>query len=165
MSDPAEAEVDRGQRVAERVDRPVAHPDDLVVAIRTRVTVAAIRSTPFWLDVDHDFNVERAGREVLAGEDLVHLGGVDLAAFAVGVALDDLAELDLQPTRQVELVLGLHDVGDAALAGLRVHPDHGLVGAADVLRIDRQVRDLPPHLADRLTGPPGLRSPNRRSPS
>ena len=41
------------------------------------------------------------------------------------------------------LVLGLHDVGHAALAGLAVHPDHGLVGATDVLRVDRQVRHLP----------------------
>src|SRR6185437_12286667 len=48
---------------------------------------------------------------------------------------------------------GLHDVGDPALAGLRVHPDHGLVRATDVLRVDRQVRhgpqDLVRGLADR----------------
>ena len=44
---------------------------------------------------------------------------------------------------QVEAVLGLHDVGDAALAALAVDPDDGLVGAADVLGVDGQVRDLP----------------------
>ena len=38
---------------------------------------------------------------------------------------------------QVEAVLLLHDVGDAALARLAVDPDDGLVGAADVLRVDR----------------------------
>ena len=68
--------------------------------------------------------------------------------------LDRLGELDLQPPRQVEVVLGLHDVGDAALAGLRVHPDHGLVGPPDVVRVDRQVGGLPgdlPH-ADALSG-------------
>src|SRR5690606_27495858 len=35
------------------------------------------------------------------------------------------------------------DVRDAALAGLAVDPDDGLVGAADVLGVDGQVRDLP----------------------
>ena len=54
-----------------------------------------------------------------------------------------LRELDLQPPRQVEAVLGLHDVGDAALARLAVDPDDRLVRAADVLRVDRQVRHLP----------------------
>ena len=63
-----------------------------------------------------------------------------LAALAVGDLLDRLGELDLQPPRQHQAVVGLHDVGDAALAGLRVDPDDGLVGAADVLRVDRQVR-------------------------
>ena len=53
--------------------------------------------------------------------------------------LDDAGELDLQPARQVELVLGLHDVRDAALAGLAVDPDDRLVGPADVLGVDRQV--------------------------
>src|SRR5690606_7205284 len=38
--------------------------------------------------------------------------------------------------------------GDAALAGLRVHPDHGLVGAADVLRVDRQIGNLPHDVID-----------------
>ena len=44
---------------------------------------------------------------------------------------------------QVEAVLGLHHVGDAALAALAVHPHDRLVGAADVLRVDGQVRHLP----------------------
>ena len=42
-------------------------------------------------------------------------------------------ELDLESAGQIEAVLGLHDVGDAALAGLAVDADDGLVGAADVL--------------------------------
>ena len=61
----------------------------------------------------------------------------------VDAALDDAGELDLEPARQVQLVLGLHDVGDAALAGLAVDPDDGLVAAAEVVRVDRQVRDAP----------------------
>src|SRR3712207_7218331 len=79
------------------------------------------------------------------------LGG-HLAALVVGVPLDDGAELDLQPAGQVEVVLGLHDVGDAALAGLAVDPDDGLVAAADVLGVDRQVRHGPRHLVDGLPG-------------
>src|ERR1700692_3263394 len=45
--------------------------------------------------------------------------------------------------RQVEGVAGLHHVGDAALARLAVDPDDGLVGAADVVRVDGQVRQVP----------------------
>src|SRR4029078_1500697 len=91
-----------------------------------------------------------AGREVLGRENVPHLLRADLAALVVGVLLDHPAELDLQPARQGEAVLGLHYVRDAALAGLRVDPDHGLVAAADVLRVDRQVRRLPGDVADRL---------------
>ena len=40
-------------------------------------------------------------------------------------------------------MLGLHDVGHAALARLAVHADHGLVGAAHVLGVDGQVRHRP----------------------
>ena len=41
------------------------------------------------------------------------------------------------------MVLGLHQVGDAALARLRVDADDRLVVTADVLRVDWQVRDVP----------------------
>ncbi|GAA5706153.1 hypothetical protein Save01_07009 [Streptomyces avermitilis] len=52
----------------------------------------------------------------------------------------------------------LQDVRDAALAGLRVDADDGLVGAADVLGVDRQVRDGPLDVVDRdaLGGRVGL---------
>ena len=40
-------------------------------------------------------------------------------------------------------MVGLQQVGHAALAGLGVHADDGLVRAADILRIDRQVRHQP----------------------
>src|SRR5271163_1456432 len=59
-----------------------------------------------------------------------------------------MGELDLQPPRQRQAVVGLHDVGHAALAGLRVDPDHGLVGAPDIARVDRQIRHLPEHVVD-----------------
>ena len=69
--------------------------------------------------------------------------GRDLGAGVLGDVLDRLRELDLEAAGKVEAVLGLHDVGDAALAGLAVDADDGLVGAADVLRVDRQVGHLP----------------------
>ena len=95
--------------------------------------------------------------QVLVGEDAPQLVGRDLAAAVVGAPLHDLAELDLQPARQVEVVLGLHQVGDAALAGLAVDPDHGLVPAADVLGVDRQVRHGPGELVDRRARLGGVR--------
>ena len=61
---------------------------------------------------------------------------------ALGDLLDHLGELDLQPSRQRQAVVGLHDVGHPALAGLRVDPDHRLVGAADVAR-DRSADTAP----------------------
>ena len=64
-------------------------------------------------------------------------------AFRVGDRLDVLAELDLQVARQVEAVVGLQDIGDAALAGLRVDADDRLVAAADILRVDRQIGHFP----------------------
>jgi hypothetical protein len=45
-------------------------------------------------------------------------------------------------------VVGLHDVGHSALAGLRVHPDDGLVCAPDILGVDRQIRHLPEDVLD-----------------
>ena len=67
-----------------------------------------------------------------------------------------LRELDLQPAGEGEAVLGLHDVGDAALAGLAVHPDDGLVGATDVGRVDGQVRHAPHLVVARAAGRLGV---------
>ena len=72
----------------------------------------------------------------------------DLAPVRVGVRLDDAGELDLQPARQVEVVLRPHDVGHAAFAGLGVNPDHSLVAASHIERVDRQVGCFPSNLAD-----------------
>ncbi len=49
-------------------------------------------------------------------------------------------------------MLGLHDVGDAALARLRVDPDDRLVGAAHVVRVDGQVGHRPRVLAEQGAG-------------
>ena len=87
-------------------------------------------------------------RQVLVGEGVPHLLAGDLATLTVGDLLDHLAELDLQTPRQHQSVVGLHDVGHPALTGLGVHPDHGLVGAADILGVDGQIRHLPEDVLD-----------------
>ena len=94
--------------------------------------------------------------EVLAREHLPDRLGRHLAAVGVGALLDDPAELDLRAPRQVELVLGLEDVGHPALAGLAVDPDHGLVGATDVLGVDREVRHRPRVVGDGYAGLGGV---------
>ena len=81
--------------------------------------------------------------EVVLAEDLHQLGRRQLAAARVGDRLHLLREVDLQPARQLQMVLGLHHVGDAALPGLRVDADDRLVRAADVHRVDREVRHVP----------------------
>ena len=82
-------------------------------------------------------------REVVLVERGQQLVGGQLVAAGVGDRLHLLREVDLEPARQLEVVLGLHQVGDAALAGLRVDADDRLVGAADVHRVDREVRHVP----------------------
>ena len=81
--------------------------------------------------------------QVLGDERGPHLGCADLRPRVLRDALDRPRELDLEPPGQVHAVLGLHDVGDAALARLTVHPHDRLVGPADVLRVDGEVGHLP----------------------
>ncbi len=57
--------------------------------------------------------------------------------------LDPAGEVDLQAPRHLDAVVALQQVGDAALARLRVHADDRLVAAAQIGRIDRQVRHPP----------------------
>jgi len=99
---------------------------------------------------------DRAVGEVLGREQLPHLAGGHLAAAGVRAGLDRPGELDLQPPGQVELVLGLHHVRDAALAGLS-SPGSRLVCAAHVARVDRQVRDSPGVVRERDPGRLGFR--------
>jgi hypothetical protein len=75
-------------------------------------------------------------------------GGPDLRRLDLGPALlhdalDHAGELDLQPARQVQAVVELHDVGDPALAGLAIDPDHRFVAPAHVVRVDGEVGHLP----------------------
>src|SRR5699024_75295 len=95
------------------------------------------------LDAQGDL-LNRGGTvQVLGGEDIPHLLGVDLTTLGVGDVLDHGGELHLHGPWHLQTVVGLHDVGDAALAGLGVHTDDSLVVAADILRVDGQVGNLP----------------------
>jgi len=87
--------------------------------------------------------VRRGGLQVLGFQQRVDLFGTHLQAQAVGFLLHHLAELDLHAPRQADAVFLLEQEGDAALAGLAVDANHGLVAAADVGRVDRQIRHLP----------------------
>jgi hypothetical protein len=73
----------------------------------------------------------------------VDLLGGHFQAQAVGFTLHHLAELDLHAARQADAVFLLEQVGDAAFARLAVDADHRFVAAADVGRVDRQVRHFP----------------------
>src|SRR5258708_25280827 len=66
-----------------------------------------------------------------------------LLAGAVGPVLDDAAEFDLKRARQLETVVGLQQIGDAALSRLAVDADYRVVGAAQILWIDWEVGHFP----------------------
>ena len=76
-------------------------------------------------------------------KEVLDLGGLQLTAQSIRLFLYDLAEGDLETTRHIELESALDDPGDTALARLAVDTDDGLVSAADILRVERKVGDLP----------------------
>ncbi len=131
----------------ERFDRPVAFAVDRVrgavdlelcldrgaAAVVAGAGVQLVAAQP----------VSRLVGQVLGLECVPHHAGADLRTGVLGDVLDGLRELDLQTPWQVETVLGLHHVGDATLAGLAVHADHGFVRPSDVRGIDGEVRDAP----------------------
>src|SRR5690606_28358550 len=83
------------------------------------------------------------GRQVLVGEDVPDLITRDLAALGISLRLHDTAELDLQLAGQIEGVVSLQQVGDATLARLRIDADYRLIAAAQIFRVDRQIRHSP----------------------
>ncbi len=97
-------------------------------------------------EVKRDQPQRRLVLEVRAGVQLPDAAAGDLTARVVRDLLHDAGELDLHAARQVQVVLVLEDVGDAALARLAVHADDRLVRPADVERVDRQVRHAPGEL-------------------
>src|ERR1019366_8042313 len=148
---PAEAKVDRRQCRTERRDRAVPGAGQRVL----RGEGADRRGDPLDALLAHRAELdelEPAGFQGLAGGDLANLRRVGLPARILAMPLAHMAELALQPPRQVQVVVALHDVGHAALARLRIDPDARLIGPADVPGIDRQVRHRPRQLAHRLSG-------------
>ncbi len=129
------------ERLDERGDRPVAAAAELLRLALDR----DLRDDPVLLGapVRRDELVGPGVGQVVLVEGREELVGGHLVAARVGDRLHLLGEVDLQPARQLEVVLGLHQVGDAALARLRVDADDRLVGPADVHRVDRQVGDVP----------------------
>src|SRR5258707_5454617 len=63
-----------------------------------------------------------------------------LLASAFGPVLDDAAEFNLKRARQLKPVVGLQQIGGAALPRLAVDADHRLVRTAEILWIDWKVR-------------------------
>ena len=130
------------EAVDEGRDRPVAdalelvldavdeHPGDNLFALTARV------------DVRHEL-VRSCHRQVVRAEGLDQLRRRQLAAARVGDLLHLLREVDLEAAWQLEVVVGLQDVGDPAFPGLGVDADDRLVGPPHVLRVDRQVRNVP----------------------
>ena len=137
----------RGQRLDEGVDRAVAGALDVDWRPPTSTSAASVTQlaarrpapppapgaaapgcccTPYSRSNSSN---RSCARQLLAGR--VHHG------------LHDLAELDLQAARQLQAVLAFQQVGDAALARLAVDADHGLVAAAQVLGVERQVGHVP----------------------
>src|SRR5213075_243605 len=116
------------QRIDKGGDRPVADAFDLPLGAvdfdgRGDAPLAGPRlgqdAVIDQLDaVPAEIGVLEQGPDRLAG---------DFLAGAVGDLLHNPAEFDLQPARQIEPVIGLEDIGDAALAGLAVDPDHRLI--------------------------------------
>ena len=84
-----------------------------------------------------------ARRQVLVLKDRPNLITGDLASLSIRLRLNHTAELDLQSTGKIEGVIGLQQVGDAALARLRIDTDDGFVAPPEVFRVDREIRHCP----------------------
>src|SRR5690554_855670 len=69
--------------------------------------------------------------------------GINFAAIGFRSTLNHLAELDLQPTRQANVVVPLKNIGYAALTRLAVDTNNFFVAAAQIERIDWQVGNIP----------------------
>ena len=53
-------------------------------------------------------------------------------------------------------MFALHEISNATLTGLTIDADHGFVGATDVFRIDRKIRNGPLILFKRYTSSIGI---------
>ena len=147
VGDLALEEAGTGERCDEGIDRAVALThhhlflavDDELRFHRRRAGLEGVARRP--MPDDLDLRTHRL--DIGTHEPSVDLVRGDLGAGVLGDGLDLLGEVDLELTRKVEAVLVQQHIGHTALAGLAVDPDHGLVAAAEVTGIDRQIRHVP----------------------
>src|SRR5215472_15444979 len=91
--------------------------------------------------------------DIFGFERLPDFGGRHLPAGCVADFLDGPAEVDLQHPRQLEPIVALQEEGYASLPGLAVHANDRLICAADIFRIDWQVRNIPRSVLPRCREP------------
>src|SRR5712672_1035845 len=130
------------QAIDERVERAAAMAfDDALVAVihdrRVDRAPVSIGKGAVFDEIDLALTEIRLAKH---GPDIRRAG---LLAGALGPVLDDAAEFDLKRARQLETVVGLQQIGDAALPRLAVDADNRLVAAAEVLWVDGEVGHFP----------------------
>src|SRR5699024_8437101 len=147
------------QSIGIRRDRAVALSKDLgfltVVdhgGVNRGIFIVAISI----IDLKGSYFQRSGALQVLLVEDIPHVLGVDLAAFGIGDLLHHVGKFWLHGAWHLDAVVGLHDVGNATLAGLGVNANDGFVVAANILRVNGQVRNLPGGIAQFFVGDIGV---------
>lgn len=80
---------------------------------------------------------------VLLLEEVHNFLGPQLPAGCFGCFLDDPTELNLQTTGEIQLQSPQNNPGGTTLTALGVDTDDRLVVPSDILRVERQIRNLP----------------------
>src|SRR5258706_14476910 len=130
------------QGIDERVERAtaMAFDDALAAAIHDR----RIDRAPLGMGKGAVFDeIALALTEISLAKHGPDIRRAGLLAGAVGPVLDDAAEFDLKRARQLETVVGLQQIGDAALSRLAVNADYRVVGSSEILSIEWEVWHFP----------------------
>src|SRR5699024_7661423 len=154
-----EVNLQRCQSIGIRGDRAVALSKDLgflaVVdhrGVNRGIFIVAISV----IDLKGRYFQRSGALQVLLVEDIPHALGVDLAAFGIRALLHHVRRFLLPGAWHLDAVVGLHHVGNVTLAGLGVHANDCLVVAANILRVNGQVRNLPGGIAQLFIGDIGV---------
>lgn len=131
------------QRIDKSGDRAVASAYDAAfITVHDQTTAAGE-------DAVHTVGMkvmQREGRlalDVFLPEHLLQFRAADLATERIDNVVGDGAELALHVLRQLDAELTFQKIRDAAFAALRIHTDDLAVFAADVVRVDGQIRHVP----------------------